>query len=333
MRGKNNWQRVGSKVQKTKEFIRKGGLHPWYWNYRFKWNNYPKMFKVGSFPTEVIIETSSICNLKCVMCFRNYLPTETKYSLMDLELFKKIIDECKKEKIAAVKLSWRGEVLLNKDFVKMVKYAKEAGIREVSTLTNATHLTPEVAKGLIEAGLDYLVFSVDGSTKETYEKIRIGANFEQVVENIKQFHRLRSNKKKPQTRIQLTEIEQNKNEVQPFINHWRNKVDEIAISGFIDYSYIDEEQDSQVQDVLRNAKGRLPCSSLWQRLAIMSDGTATVCCVDVQGKLALGNVKDQTIKELWRGFKLNKLRELHQQKRLNEIEACRKCNARTTYEF
>jgi len=165
MRGKNNWQRTGNLIKKIKEFIQKGGLQPWYWSYRFKWNYYPRLFKVDSFPTEVIIETSSLCNLRCIMCFRNYLPKETKYSNMDFELFKKIIDECKKNKIAAVKLSWRGEVLLNKDFVKMVKYAKQAGIKEVSTLTNATNLTKEIAEGLVGSGLDYLIFSVDGVTK------------------------------------------------------------------------------------------------------------------------------------------------------------------------
>ena len=176
MRGKNNWQRTGDALLQFKNFIKKGGANPWYWNYRFKWNHYPKLNKVGEFPTEIIIETTGNCNLKCTMCFRSYLPTTTRamFAQMDLDTYKKIIDECKENNIAAVKLSWRGEVLLNRNFVEMVKYAKDAGIKEVSTLSNATLLTPEVSKGLIKAGIDQIVFSVDGITKETYEKIRIG---------------------------------------------------------------------------------------------------------------------------------------------------------------
>jgi len=331
MRGKNNWQRTESIFDKINLFIKKGKLQPWYWIYRFRWNYVPKLFYETSFPTEMIIEVSSLCNLKCLMCFRNYLPKETKYSNMEFKVFQKIINECRKEGIAAVKLSWRGESLLNKDFVKMVAYAKKAGIEEVSTLTNATCLTPEVAQGLIDKGLDQIIISVDGVTKETYEKVRRGANFERVITNINKLIELKNNK--PLIRLQITEIPENKDEIQDFVKEWRGKVDEIAISGFIDYSYIDEEQDPKVQEGLKKAKGRLPCPSLWQRLAIMADGTVTVCCIDVQGKLALGNVKDRSIKSMWQSYTLHNLRKIHKARNLDSIEACRKCNARITYKF
>jgi len=333
MRGKNNWERVGTFPKKIKGFIKRGGPFPWYWVYRFKWNCYPRLFRAGSFPTEIIIETSSLCNLNCIMCFRNYLDKKVRYSNMDFELFKKIIDECKQNRIAAVKLSWRGEALLNKDFVNMVKYAKEAGIKEVSTLTNATNLTSELAKGLVESGLDQLIFSVDGVTKETYEEIRRGAKFEEVMDNIEGFIKLRGTRKKPFVRIQITEIPENKGEIDAFLKMWSPKVDEIAISGFIDYSYIDEKKGPNIQEGLKNAKGRLPCPSLWQRLAIMADGTTTVCCIDLQGKLTLGNIKNKSIKSMWKSHKLNAFREVHKKRQLNSIEACRECKARITYEF
>jgi len=331
MRGKNNWQKVDSLQKKAKNFLKRGGLSPWYWNYRYKWTQYPKLKKVDTFPTEIIIETSSLCNLQCTMCFRNYLK-DISYSNMEFSLFKKIIDEVK-DNLAAIKLSWRGEVLLNKDFVQMVQYAKNANIKEVSVLTNATLLNSETSKELIKARLDQIVISVDGATKKTYESIRKGANFESVTNNIKDLIALRGTKKKPMIRIQITKIPENKDEIKDFINQWEDFVDEVAISGFIDYAYIDEENDPKLQPELKNTIGRLPCPSLWQRLAIMSDGTITVCCIDVQGKLALGNCKDTTIKEMWNSPKLTKLRRLHTAKELDSIEACRKCNARITYEF
>ena len=65
----------------------------------------------------------------------------------------------------------------------------------------------------------------------------------------------------------------------------------------------------------------------------MADGTATVCCIDVEGNLAIGNVKETSIKSLWNGPKLNAYRKIHLAKKLDSIEACKNCNARETYAF
>lgn len=333
MRAKSNWQKAGSSLNRIKSFIKKGGIYPWYWIYRFKWNYYPLLFRVDDYPTEVLIETSSVCNLNCIMCYRNFMPKDYKYSIMDFGLFKKIIDECKKNKVAAVKLSWRGEVLLNKNFVEMVKYAKEAGIKEVSTLSNATKLTPKVSAGLVKAGLDQLIISLDGITKETYEKIRKGANFEETMTNIKRLIEIKGKRKKPIIRIQITEIPENKEEIDSFLEYWGKRIDETAVSGFIDFSNVEEGKEPEIQDILKKAKGRLPCPSLWRRLAIMADGTVTICCVDILGKLTLGNIKQQSLKSLWNSSHMNAYRKIHRERKLNSIETCKRCNERVTYQF
>ncbi|MDA9101230.1 SPASM domain-containing protein, partial [Omnitrophica bacterium] len=58
---------------------------------------------------------------------------------------------------------------------------------------------------------------------------------------------------------------------------------------------------------------------------IRVDGTVIPCCGDVQNRLALGKAQDSTIQDLWHSDQLNRYRELHQQGRWQEIEACRKC--------
>ena len=93
--------------------------------------------------------------------------------------------------IPSIKLNWRGEPLLNPHLSEIISYAKSSGIVDVIINTNATHLTEKKSIELIQSGLDYIIFSFDGGTKETYESNRVSRfkpnTFESVVANIRRF--------------------------------------------------------------------------------------------------------------------------------------------------
>jgi len=106
-----------------------------YKRYRKLWDELPKKREVSEYPLLVDLELSSVCNLKCPMC---YTVTDTfrrkvKKEFMDFKLFRKIIDEIA-EKVFAIRLSLRGEPTLHARFVDAIRYAKEKGVSEVSFL-------------------------------------------------------------------------------------------------------------------------------------------------------------------------------------------------------
>ena len=140
-------------------------------------------------PLCVDIETAAICDLACTHCIREYIITPDK--IMNFDLYKKIINSLAKMDVPSIKLNWRGEPLLNPQLCNFIKYAKENGILEVSINTNATKLDNKKSEDLIKAGLDLIIFSFDGGTKKTYEKMRPGRfkynDFETVYKNIKEF--------------------------------------------------------------------------------------------------------------------------------------------------
>lgn len=172
-----------------------------YLKYREEWKSIPKNMYLSNiddynYATESIsgplcvdIETASICDLACPHCFREYILTPDK--IMDFDLYKKIINEIVNLEVPSIKLNWRGEPLLNKQIGKYIEYAKFSGILEVSINTNATNLDEKMSKVLINSGLDQLIYSFDGGTKKTYEKMRPGRfhknTFEDVYKNIKTF--------------------------------------------------------------------------------------------------------------------------------------------------
>ena len=93
--------------------------------------------------------------------------------LMEIDLFKKLIDECKKHKPYSIRISFRGEAFIHPNVFEMIDYAKKAGIKEVSSLTHGGMLDEDKFRKLIDIGLDWLTISFDG-IGETYDKIRGG---------------------------------------------------------------------------------------------------------------------------------------------------------------
>jgi len=143
-------------------------------------------------PTSLQLECTTKCNLRCMMCDS---PIWDRRGMeMKFSDFKKIIDQF--PFLVSVNLQGMGEPLLNKDLFKMITYCKSKKIMVLFT-TNATLLDEIIAKKIVDSGLDYIVISVDGATPETFERIRRGAKFGQVIENIKKLVVARGELKKP----------------------------------------------------------------------------------------------------------------------------------------
>lgn len=172
-------------------------------------------------PTRIWIEPTNACNLRCIMCPSSI--SKKKKGFMELDPFKKIIDETE-EFTYDIMLYLGGESLLHPDIVQMVEYTSRAGL--ICQLnTNTTLLTQELSSSLIKAGLSRIVFSFDGYNKETYEKIRVGANFDKTLSNIVEFLKLKQElrSKKPEAIFQIIEFgKANEEEKRRFKNSLAN---------------------------------------------------------------------------------------------------------------
>ena len=294
-----------------------------YREYRRRWNENPKNYIVKDFPIHLDLETITTCNLKCFMCFQSFDPP--KPVKMELKLFKKIIDEGAKKGLCSIKTQYRGEPLLDKRMADMVRYAKDKGIIEVMFDTNATFLSEETARALIEAGLDKIICSVDGYTKKVYESIRIGANFENVLNNIKSLQSLKKSmgSKKPIIRVQMVDTPRNHHQIEGYIKFWGEIAEHVAIEDMLDWE-AKEEDDTQLEN--------FACAQIWQRLIVLADGDVLPCCRAMRGgneKLeVLGNAYKEALENMWKGDRMTKLRTLHQEGRSHEIKMCRLCGLR-----
>jgi radical SAM protein with 4Fe4S-binding SPASM domain len=299
------------------------GKDPRFLEYRKKWEEWPKTFTVGEFPLHIDIEAACLCNLHCPFCATSYEPIGGK-GFMSSDTFKKIIDEGAEYGLCAIKLNsgGRGEPLLNKSLPEMVACAKSQGIIDVYFNTNATLLTRDIGARLIQAGLDRISISFEGIEAEVYEKYRVGASFEKVLRNIKEFVKLRDemNVEKPLVRIQTVALPELRPGLDEYKEFWEKIVDEVAFIDFKDYSHIQ-------RDLIYN----WACPYLWQRMMVSWDGTISVCQFDYLNSCKLGNINNgDTIRSAWKGKTMEDIRELHKKGRSHEVGVCNGCSFRTT---
>lgn len=309
-----------------KEWLENSGDE--YKEYRRQWNENPNKSIVNRFPIHISFESTNACNLECVFCSRTIKAKEGllgPVKTMEMALFRKVIDEGARKGLKAIKLnSGDTEPLLVKDLPKRISYAKQAGILEVMFNTNATLLDEQMGRTLFDSGLDKLLISFDAPSKEKYEKIRVGADYDEVRTNIINFCKMKKEmrQKKPFVGIQMVKMKDNMEDIEVFFNMFKDHVDIIKIG-----TYFNQQELSQ-EDFWTSKKDEVSafvCPQLWQRTNIRVDGTVIPCCGDIINKLALGNANDTDIESLWTGEQLNEYRRMHLEGEWRDIEACLKC--------
>lgn len=288
--------------------------------HRFKFSFLAKHRIYSEIPAYILIEPCSICNMRCPMCYQTDKSFTTKSFMgkMDLDLYKKIIDECFKQGIGSVTLASRGEPTLHPQLGEMIKYGK-GKIMEFKMNTNASRLTKELSYQILDSTLSHLVFSVDSHIKEEYESIRKGGKFDEIYENIKYFWNLRNSSKfkSRKIRVSISGIKVfDSQDPEGFKNFWQDYADDAYLSK------PQERWDTYNNEILHSFKET--CIYPWERLYIWHDGIINPCDVDYKSTLSPGNIKELgSIVKAWKELKT--LREKMLSGNRNSISPCDRC--------
>lgn len=352
MKTRNIFKKIKTYIRQIKtahSFIKKRGFKFTY-NYFWLHSLYRedallrKMFLKWLFPYTVPyppfieIEVTTKCPLKCRMCEHTYWKEPEKN--MTFEQFKYILDQF--PKLKWIGLTGIGESFMNPDFMKIIQYVKSKGIY-IELFDTFLFFNEKVIRELIELGLDKLVLSMDGATKETYEKLRIGSNFDKVVKNIKNFVKLKKEMKVffPQLDVYFIVTKENVHEVPDYVD----LAHEIGIDGIIRFTALlhpFKEIKDIVIDIPENvveeaekragkygmtiawnknippAQDRRPISDCtdWIMPFIFVTGDVSPCCAtneankrEFQKKYGFGNIFETPFKEIWNSKKYTDFRK------------------------
>jgi radical SAM protein with 4Fe4S-binding SPASM domain len=191
--------------------------------------------------------------------------------------------------------------------------------------TNATLLEENMNRKLIERGLTRIRIGFDGATADTYEKIRIGANFHKVKDNILNCIRIRNEmgSSLPIVRVSCVHLSENDKEIQDFITFWKPQVDYVSIQRYKPHEFTQERERGKMgagEKVVENVK----CSQPFESLYIRVNGDVHACCSMVYGP-RVGSIFESSVSDIWNSDKMKRLRWLLKNGVWDDIPTCKKC--------
>jgi pyruvate-formate lyase-activating enzyme len=269
------------------------------------------------YPEMVLMEVTNACNLRCSMCFiyGEGVTKKRETGFIKKELWQRAIDEMGSWPARlTLNLHGAGEPLLHPDLFDIVALAKSKGNLSVGFLSNATLLNKEKTDAVIETGVDWIGFSVDGAQKEVFESYRKGAVLEEVEANITY---LLGRRKENSPTVYLNMVCHPEADADLFVERWRGKVDTIMLA-------IKRSNDKGDN---RPAPPGRSCHLLSQQLIMGWDGRTVLCCEDFYGDYITGKFPEMSLHEIWHGEQLNKARRLHLKGNAAEIDLCRCCDS------
>ena len=242
---------------------------------------------------EIRIEPTTKCNFNCNICPRDKLTR--KKETMSFDLFKFIFDKINSETSQYYTLTFpgMGEPLLDQSLDDKISYAKKIGFT-VLILTNGSLLTVDRFKRLEDIGLNSIRVSIYGDTPEVYSAVHGVKDkeiFYKIKENLAEIAKVKSS-----TSLLLTYnvVEgYNDSDLESWIEYWKDKVDLLEV--WRPHNWVDGRNYRALQEKKLKTCGR----PLHTPLQVQVDGTVNMCCFDFDGKLLLGDLKTQTLEEIF----------------------------------
>ncbi|PYU18065.1 MAG: hypothetical protein DMG32_26650 [Acidobacteria bacterium] len=288
---------------------------PPFWFYAWKLRKYMNR------PEEIAIEVTSTCDADCIMCPRRSM--RRKQGPMELNLFRKIIDEAASMKVPYYSLNGYGEISTLRNYRDYLSYLRNKAPKAcININTNGMRMFEEMANDYVRFKVDVVNITIDGATAETYESIRRYLKLEQVESNVRRLIAIRDRQRanRPVVQVGIIGMPQNAHEIAAFRKKWMGVADSVVVSGIVSrlgsISFVNIA-DSNWQST--------PCFYLWSQLPVLSDGTAALCCDDWDGVAPMGNLYSSTIREIWMCEFRKKLRTLHLAGKAGTIPACQAC--------
>ena len=305
---------------------------------------YPQLYR---FPRQLELEINTECSKKCIHCEHTWWSDESQpHQRMSYEQVIRILKQF--PNLRWVSLVGEGSSFEHPDMLRFIKYVKS---RETMCymVDHMSDWTDETIKAAVENDLDGISISLDAGTKETYERLKIGCNFDDVKRNIKKLISEKKRRKSPIPEMMFTFIAMKRNvhEIPDYVDLIANlgtrkgfgagsRVGVVRLLAFkqILHLQIDDIPTEIIDEAQRRAKRHnlfinftgtnvredLPeptCCMAWMEPYIFMGGYISQCCAvfisnnrDFIRKYSLGNVFAKDFKEHWEAKPYRTLRYL-----------------------
>jgi MoaA/NifB/PqqE/SkfB family radical SAM enzyme len=282
-------------------------------------------------PSELYMQISRRCNLRCAMCGHEVWKTNSGF--MEMDVFDRILEQSKANGITTLHiLSGQGEPMLHPQVFEMLEKAVAMGFN-VGIVTNGTPLTPERCEKLGKLGLAYIQFSFAGWDKDSYEATYVGAKFDRTLANL---HKMAETTKGTKTNFMVKAVctgdnwAEVRDRTRAFLEgHGVDKVFTVIANNFGGNVVHGKFHEHLGVWSLKNIEHQrlMPCRVLLRAVGVFCDGTVTACaCYDSNAELKIGNIMEQSLAEIRQGPEFRKIIDAFRCGDVSGIPMCSKCD-------
>lgn len=285
-------------------------------------------------PLSVYIELTNRCNYACDMCplKKSQIPQVD----MDFDLFKKIIDDIAEWNPSrkSVALHIFGEPFLYTGIFDCFDYI-EIKLKncKVYISTNFSAVNREMIERFFQPKVYNVNLGIwiDTISPKIYSKQRSGGDYHKVLKNIDYLIKLKRwhNSRNPEFHIGMIITKDNRHEVKSFIEFWKRKLEGLKgaeIATDISHDWANQvSTDSVLLKKRNNFIFKNVCPMPFTVMAIFSNGDVGLCCMDVDHRIIVGNVRYENLKSIWAGLKARKLRKAMKSYALDSFVPCKDC--------
>ena len=289
-------------------------------------------------PLVVHLDTCNVCNFRCKFCTTGDHELLAKHGrprgFMTYELFRKIVDDLGAfdDKVKELIFHKNGEPLLHERIVDMLRYAKEKDVAHKLTLvTNASLLTPRLARDIMAVGPDFMQISLEAVSDEGYQEIsRVKVDYDKLVGNVAYLFA----HKHPDTtlNVKIMDCGLSDEEKQKFDDDFEGICTSHGIEHPISYTQPEVKDTSlgimkgTTHDMYESTYKEV-CTLPFYTMNINFNGKVSACSFDWRHGLIMGNANDESLRSVWEGRDYTCFRVMQLQKKRNEHRFCSGCEA------
>jgi radical SAM protein with 4Fe4S-binding SPASM domain len=290
--------------------------------------------EIKGMPVSVSAELTNNCNLKCPHCYSGSGLMLRKKGFMDIGLFKKVMKELRPY-IYNVNLYFQGEPMLHPMFFSFIEHCINTN---TVVSTNGHYLSEENSEKIVRSGLDKLIVSVDGVDQEIYSVYRVNGNLSTVIEGLKKLA-VAKERHKSSLKIEIQFLVNSFNEHQiPKIKELAKQfhaklnlksmqiTDKAAIGTWLPSDNRFKRYETKDGSFVLRSSMPDRCSRLWFNPVITWDGKVVPCCFDKDAEYIMGDLNQDSFREIWNGPKYRVFRKSILSGR-HTIEICRNCTS------
>ena len=305
---------------------------------------YSKFLTTGKclgFPLTLLVQTQSFCNGRCSICPYPTVSKKLPQGRMEWDLFKKIADEAAAEPLlSSVVFELHNEPLLDERIFDCVRYIKSVGSsKSVAVITNGELLDRFSPQDIVQSKLDTLIISLNAHSREMYESINTGLNYEKVMGNVSRLLSNPATRKK--TRLGFVLTDQNRHDVYEATRYWKGQGVKTRVAGATNragslgsYEKISPGADcyngsgpgAAWRRFMNRARHVVGCHVPFYEMSILFNGDVLICSEDWNRATVLGNAATQSLKEIWNSEKANENRRLLLKKKFEQLDSCKGCS-------